>query len=269
MPKTQTLGDIIKLGDLPIEDKEQIADAILYSAEHVGELYNEVNHVPLDENRTSITFVRSYLPEIDKTSERYKNGLIEGVTPDAESINEAEFSVGVREIGWYYKLTTKSAKHAWSDLKAHCTKIYSGIIGHSSKPVDVYINQHGWVIIANDNEKTLITLYKIDLQVGDEELNKAFIKKSLERINALQEELLAKSIEVDDEKKSLKEKIAANDEQIKELTTQINKLKEQNSAYGDLVKVTDTSLYKAKTDLRDAIENYMVKDAIKVEIDVK
>lgn len=154
-------------------------------------------------------------------------------------------------------------------LFTHCTKIYSGIIGHSSKPVDVYINQHGWVIIANDNEKTLITLYKIDLQVGDEELNKAFIKKSLERINALQEELLAKSIEVDDEKKSLKEKIAANDEQIKELTTQINKLKEQNSAYGDLSRVADTSLYKAKTDLRDAIENYMVKDAIKVEIDVK
>ena len=39
MPKIQTLGDIIKLGDLPIEEKEQISDAILYSAEHQGELY--------------------------------------------------------------------------------------------------------------------------------------------------------------------------------------------------------------------------------------
>lgn len=142
MPKTQTLGDIIKLGDLPIEDKEQIADAILYSAEHVGELYNEVNHVPLDENRTSITFVRSYLPEIDKTSERYKNGLIEGVTPDAESINEAEFSVGVREIGWYYKLTTKSAKHAWSDLKARCTKFLTNLFKtyHDEKIADAYLS---------------------------------------------------------------------------------------------------------------------------------
>lgn len=154
-------------------------------------------------------------------------------------------------------------------LFTHCTKIYSGIIGHSTKPVDVYINQHGWVIIANDNEKILITLYKIDLQVGDEELNKAFIKKSLDRINTLQEELLTKSIEVDEEKKSLREKISSNDEQIKELTAQISRLKEQNSAYGDLIKVADANLYKSKTDLRDAIENYMVKDAIKVEIDVK
>lgn len=154
-------------------------------------------------------------------------------------------------------------------LYTHCTKIYSGVIGHSSRPVDVYINQHGWVIISNDNEKTLITLYKIDLQVGDEELNKAFITKSLDKINELQEKLLTKSIEVDEERKSLKDKIAANDEQIKELNAQISKLKEQNSAYGDLIKVADSGLYQAKIDLRDAIENYMVKDAIKVEVDVK
>lgn len=142
MPKIQTLGDIIKLGDLPIEEKEQISDAILYSAEHQGELYTEVNKVPLNDNRTSMTFTRSYLPEIDKSSDRYKNGLIEGITPDPEQINEAEFTVGVNEIGWYYKLTTKAAKHAWSDLKARCTKFLTNLFKtyHDEKIADAYLS---------------------------------------------------------------------------------------------------------------------------------
>ena len=38
----KTFGEIIKLGDLPIEEKEQINDSIIYSAEHEGELFSEV-----------------------------------------------------------------------------------------------------------------------------------------------------------------------------------------------------------------------------------
>ena len=51
-----------------------------------------------------MVFYRSYLPKIDKTSERYVNGLLEGVTPDPEQINEAEFSVSVIENGWYHEV---------------------------------------------------------------------------------------------------------------------------------------------------------------------
>ena len=151
-------------------------------------------------------------------------------------------------------------------LYSHCTKMYSGIIGHSTKPVDVYINQHGWVIVANDKENILITVYKIDLQVDDDNLNKSFIEKSLNKINDIQEKLLQKSVEVDEERKSLREKIESNEERIKELQTQISKLKEANSAYGDLIKVADSDLYQIKVELRDAIENYMIKDAVKIDL---
>lgn len=137
----QLFADIIKLGDLPIEQKEQISDAIIYSAEHEGEFYSEVNHVKLDANKTSMTFVRSYLPKIDKTSERYKNGLVEGVTPDPETINEAEFSVTVSENGWWYQFTNKSVNHAWSDIKSRCTKYLSNIFQtyHDEKIADAYM----------------------------------------------------------------------------------------------------------------------------------
>lgn len=138
----KTFGEIIKLGDLPIEEKEQINDSIIYSAEHEGELFSEVNHVPLDENKTSMTFTRSYLPKIDKTSDRYKNGLVEGVTPDPEKINEAEFSVAVNENGWFYPFTNKALNHAWTDIKKRCSKFLQNLFKtyHDEKIADAYLS---------------------------------------------------------------------------------------------------------------------------------
>lgn len=142
MAKNQTLGEMLALKDLPLEEREQISDAIRYSAEHEGELFTEVNHEKLDENKTSMTFIRSYLPKIDKTSERYQNGLLEGVTPSAEEINEAEFSVPVIENGWYYKFTNKAVNHAWLDIKSRCSKFLGNIFKtyHDEKIADAYLS---------------------------------------------------------------------------------------------------------------------------------
>lgn len=133
---------MIKLGDLPMEQKEQISDAILYSAKHNSEMFTQVNRAKLDDNKTTMTFMRSYLPKIDKTSDRYKNGLIEGVTPDAEQINEAEFSVGVIENGWYYKFTNKAVNHAWKNIKQRCTKFLTNLFVtyHDEKIADAYLS---------------------------------------------------------------------------------------------------------------------------------
>lgn len=141
MPKSETLGEMIKLGDLPLEEREQIAESIRYDAEHNGEFYTEVNHEKLDANKTSMTFMRSYLPKIDKTSDRYVNGLVEGVTPDAEEINEAEFSVSVHEVGWYYKFTNKALNHAWLDIKGRCAKFLQNLFKtyHDEKIADAYL----------------------------------------------------------------------------------------------------------------------------------
>ena len=133
---------MLKLGDLPLEQKEQISDAIKYSAEHEGEMYTQVNHAKLDANKTSMVFYRSYLPKIDKTSDRYANGLVEGVTPDPEQINEAEFSVSVIENGWYYKFTNKAINHAWLDIKARCSKFLANLFKtyHDEKIADAYLS---------------------------------------------------------------------------------------------------------------------------------
>ena len=122
MAETQTWGEIIKLGDLPLEQREQMLDVILYSAEHESEFLNEVNHKKLDANKTSLTFMRTFLPEIDKTSERYKNGLLEGITPSPEQINEAQYTVRVRQIGWYHRLTDVALDHAFFPLRSQAVR---------------------------------------------------------------------------------------------------------------------------------------------------
>lgn len=167
----ETFAEIIKLGDLPLEQKEQISDAIIYSAEHKGEFYTEVNHVQLDANKTSMTFMRSYLPKIDKTSERYKNGLIEGVTPDPEQINESEFAVSVKENGWWYEFTNKALNHAWTDIKARCTKSLSNIFKtyHDEQIADAYLKSANVVTSINlldlaDLLKLSTILFKSDAE---------------------------------------------------------------------------------------------------------
>lgn len=138
----QTFGEIIKLGDLPIEEKAMIKDSIIYSAEHESEFYADTNKEKLDANKTSMTFTRSYLPKIDKTSDRYKHGLVEGVTPEPEQINEAEFSVPVIENGWFYRFTNKALNHAWTDIRTKCSKNLQNVFKtyHDEKIADAYLS---------------------------------------------------------------------------------------------------------------------------------
>lgn len=152
----KTFGEMIKLGDLPLEEKTQIKDAILYSAEHEGEFYTETNKEPLDSNRTSITYTRSYLPEIDKTSSRYKNGLVEGETPDPEKINEADFTVSVMENGWYYSYTNKLMNHSYRSMKERFTKYLTNLFKsyHDEKIADAYLR--------SANVVTSIDIFKLE-----------------------------------------------------------------------------------------------------------
>lgn len=175
----ETFAEMIKLGDLPLEQKEQISDAIIYSAEHIGEFYNEVNHVKLDANKTSMTFMRSYLPKIDKTSDRYKNGLVEGVTPDPETINEAEFTVSVNENGWWYPFTNKALNHAWTDIKTRCAKFLANLFRtyHDEKIADTYLTSAN---VATNvdllNLKDLLTLNTILFKSGAQTFEGGFYK---------------------------------------------------------------------------------------------
>lgn len=143
--------------------------------------------------------------------------------------------------------------------------VYSGIIGHSTNEVDVYLNKNGWVLLLAKNQKQVITLYKVDLNVGDDDLNQVYIDKSLAQIKSIIEDGKRISDEVDTNKVLYLDEIEKNKVLIKELKAQLDMLAARNESLADLVKTEDVKNYQSKVKLRNVLENYMVKDKLKVE----
>ncbi len=63
----------------------------------------------------------------------------------------------------------------------HSELIYTGKVGNrDNNPVNVYLSGT-WIILTDLTESKVITLYKVELYVG-EEFNKQFIQKNLDKL---------------------------------------------------------------------------------------
>ena len=149
-----TFGEIIKLGDLPEEQRMKFYDAIMYSAKHETEFFNEVNKVGLDSSNHSITFERQYLPEIDKTSDRYKHGIVEGVTPAPEKLTLSYYTATTKKNGWYFKFTDDMLNHAFHSVRERCLTQLKNTFNsyHDEKIADAYFNSAS--VITGDKDLT-------------------------------------------------------------------------------------------------------------------
>lgn len=113
----------------------------MYSAEHDSEMYTQVQHLKLDADKSSLTYTRVEYPELDKTSFRYKHGLIEGETPDPEQIKMASYTISLIPNGWYYEFTDRAANHALHDLKSIMVNCLKDLFNqyHDEKIADAYL----------------------------------------------------------------------------------------------------------------------------------
>ena len=145
---------------------------------------------------------------------------------------------------------------------------YVGIIGRSQNPVQVRCNRNGWILIVTKDGKTLITLYKVDLMVDSDEVNQLYVDKALEKIKALKEnydkvleESLIESEKCDNE-------INEINNQISEYETLIKQLKDRKNTLHQL-KDNIPKVKSAEVDLRNALQDFIVKDKLKIEDNVK
>ena len=86
------------------------------------------------------------------------------------------------------------------------TIIYSGKQTHKENKgnvIDVYLNGC-WVVLVDNRSRNVITLYKIDLGL-DDEFNKAYISKMMEKLNAKKEVLESVQHQVQEESNTYKE----------------------------------------------------------------
>ena len=112
----QSLGEVLKLQDFPVEQKTEYVDLINLQINRESEFLRWARKIPLNENRTSITYPIVIVPEVDKNGNMYKYGLAEGYSPTPETFEEIEITKDVKDYGWTYTFTKKWIKRSFRDV---------------------------------------------------------------------------------------------------------------------------------------------------------
>jgi len=123
--------------------------------------------------------------------------------------------------------------------------------------VDVYLKDT-WVILADNKDRKVITLYKIDLGL-DDEFNKAYISKMIEKLNANKEALEVTKQQIQVETNTYKELIEDAESQIKEYRTMIKNLEELCTGYKTIIENNSVKISQANKDVTEVINTLINK----------
>lgn len=115
--------------------------------------------------------------------------------------------------------------------------------------VDVFLKDC-WVVLVDNRAKNVITLYKIDLGL-DDEFNKAYISKMMEKLNANKVVLESVKQQVQEESNIYREMINDAETQIKEYRSMIKNLEELSIGYKTVI---DNNCVKVTQANRDVVE---------------
>ena len=126
-----------------------------------------------------------------------------------------------------------------------------------SNVIDVYLKDC-WIVLVDNRTKNVITLYKIDLGL-DDEFNRAYISKMLEKLNTCKEVLENKKQQVQEESNTYREMISDAEIQIKEYKTMIKNLEELCVGYKTIVDNNNVKIAQANKDVADVVNTMIGK----------
>lgn len=123
--------------------------------------------------------------------------------------------------------------------------------------IDVYL-KNTWVILVDGKSEVVVTLYKIDLGL-DDEFNKTYISKMMEKLNKSKEALDIVQSEVQVESDMYKEYIDDAETQIKEYKAMIKNLEELCEGYQTIIDNNVVKVSQAKKEVTDTINTLIGK----------
>lgn len=123
--------------------------------------------------------------------------------------------------------------------------------------IDVYL-KNTWVILVDGKSEVVVTLYKIDLGL-DDEFNKTYISKMMEKLNKSKEALDIVQSEVQVESDMYKEYIDDAETQIREYKAMIKNLEELCEGYQTIVDNNVVKVSQAKKEVADIINTLIGK----------
>lgn len=116
---------------------------------------------------------------------------------------------------------------------------------------DVFLKDT-WIVLADNRTKNVITLYKIDLGL-DEEFNKAYVSKMIDKLNQHKEVLSNVQQQVQAESNTYKEMINEAEIQIKEYKAMIKNLEELCVGYKTVIDNNSVKTAQANKDVVDVL----------------
>ena len=131
--------------------------------------------------------------------------------------------------------------------------LYSGkpTVDYNKQPVDIFLKDT-WVVIVDIAKQNVITLYSIDLGLGDE-FNKQYIEKLLEKLKQAKERheeaLIGINTQIDTYNTIIKENV----DQINEWRRIIKSLENQNQGYLEVIDNLRVENTAAERGVRDVI----------------
>lgn len=139
------------------------------------------------------------------------------------------------------------------------TLLFSGKSPHefNKQPVDIFLNGT-WVIIVDIAKCNVITLYSIDLGLGNE-FNQKYIDLLMQKLNTAKENYDTVNIGIQTQKETYSSIIKENIEQINEYKQFIKNLEKLNQGYTDVINNLETDRIIAEKDIRDIIATMIGK----------
>lgn len=125
------------------------------------------------------------------------------------------------------------------------------------KVLNVYLNGC-WVILADNSNGTVVTLFKIDLGLGDD-FNKEYISKMMDKINESKKELEYVQLEILKETNMYKELINNTEAQINEYKAIIKNLEELCNGYEMIINNNNVKISQANKKVTDYVNSLVGK----------
>lgn len=137
--------------------------------------------------------------------------------------------------------------------------LYSGkpIDLFNKQPVEVYLNGT-WIIIVDSRKSNVITLYSIDLGVGDD-FNAQYIGKLLDKLNIAKKNLLDMKNSIETETNTYTALLNDNDVAIAEYKKIIKSLEQQNEGYRMMINTLQANVMIADKSVRDIVATLIGK----------
>lgn len=124
--------------------------------------------------------------------------------------------------------------------------------------INVYLNGCWIILVDEKNKNTVITLYKVDFGL-DDEFNKVYISKMIEKLNECKKKLHTVEEQVKTESNMYREMIDDAESQIKEYKFMIKNLEELCVGYKTIIDNNCVKVSQANKDVAEVVNSLVGK----------